>query len=104
MSNWWQNVLRFERDGDEVRVVTPWHRETYLPAPVVDGGDRGLFLMVEPDLLGETIVRFAVANGYAQYRVDALLPEIWDEPHAYGYTHPVYRLRLSKGRKSNGKG
>lgn len=99
MSEWWQQVLRFTRDGDTITATTPWYRETYIPAPVIDGGGEGLFLAVEADLLGESRVRFAVSNGYAHYHVAELLPEVWDSHHAYGYAHPVYRLTLSKARK-----
>lgn len=99
MSEWWQSVLRFTRDGETVSVATPWYRETFLPASVVDRGDLGLFFTVDTDLLGDSTARFAVVNGYAQYRVEDRLPELWDTHHVYGFKHPVYRLRLSKARK-----
>lgn len=99
MSEWWQNVLRFTREGDTVSVATPWFRETYIPAAVIDRGDIGLFFTVDSDLLGESTARFAVSNGYAQYRVEETLPELWDSHHVYGFTAPVCRLRLTKARK-----
>lgn len=100
MTAWWQNILRFTDEGGTIRVATSWFRETYVPQSVIDAGDRGLFLAVDSDLLGETTVRFAVGNGWAQYRVSETLPEVWDESHVYGYTRPVARLRLSKAGKS----
>lgn len=100
MTEWWQQVLRFTREGNDVSVATPWFRETYLPQSVIDGGDQGLFMAVESDLLGETTVRFAVSNGFAHYRVAKFLPELWDASRTYGFRSPVVRLRLSKARKN----
>lgn len=99
MSEWWQQILRFREVGGTTLVETPWYRETFVPASQIDGGDRGLFMSVETDLLGETTVRFACANGFAQYRVVERMPEVWDTNHVYGWREPVCRLRLMKARK-----
>lgn len=99
MGEWYESRIWFRERDDGIHVVGAWPRETYIPASVIDAGDRGVFMVVDQDLLGSIVVRFACRNGYAHYNVEERMESITDSRGIFTYRKPVYRLRLAKARK-----